>query len=286
LALNERLGGYPFVGLDATLTLAVAHIAQGHYAAADHFLDAALRQARQMPLSQGGATGVLGMVGHTRWLQGDLEEARRIYAQMCAAAHAPELPDAPASRLRMQGVLELAERRYAVAERTLRQAVTLEQRTPTAVILYGSARLLLAHLYRAWNRPTEALAELTPVLAECERAATPGFILQAGAAIVPALRLAVERGVHPTFAAHLLDLLGAGEPRPVLVPATGETLTPREVAILRLIAQGLSNRAIAERLTLTEGTVKSHVHSIFGKLGVTSRTEAAAHARSILDFRF
>ena len=260
LAINEQLGGYPFVGIDAAATVALALVARGDYAAADRFFDRMLRQARQMPLSQAGLAGALWLVGRARWLQActepsrssRLEEARQIYAQMCAAEHPAELLDAPASRLKMQGLLELADRRYVSAKRILRQAVALEQKMPTATVLGGSAHLLLAHLYLVWGRPEEALAELAPVLVECEQHGTPGRVLLEGAAAVPLLRLAAERGVHAVFAAYLLDLLGAGaEPRPVLVPDTGETLTPREVEILRLIVAGASNRAIAERLVIT-----------------------------------
>lgn len=52
-------------------------------------------------------------------------------------------------------------------------------------------------------------------------------------------------------------------------------LTPREVSVLRLIVAGLRNRAIAEQLHLSVRTVESHIEAIFGKLGVSSRTEAA-----------
>ncbi len=311
LAINERLGGYPFLGQDAAATVALAYTARGNYAAADPFFDALLRQARQMPLSQGGMTGALWLLGRARWLQactesfgaaqactersrsdrpgrsGRLAEARQVYAQMCAAEHAAELPDAPASRLRLQGLLELADRRYAAAERILRQAVALDQKMPTATVLGGSARLLLAHLYLVWDRPEVALAELAPVLAECEQQGTPGRVLVEGAAAVPLLHLAVARGVHAPYAAHLLDLLSEAknlvpeEPRPVPIPDTGETLTVREVEVLRLIAAGAGNREIAQQLIIGEGTVKSHVHRILHKLGVTSRTEAAARARDL-----
>jgi DNA-binding NarL/FixJ family response regulator len=48
-------------------------------------------------------------------------------------------------------------------------------------------------------------------------------------------------------------------------------LTPREIEIVRMIAQGLRNRAIAERLSISEGTVKIHLHNIYEKLGVDGR---------------
>lgn len=50
-------------------------------------------------------------------------------------------------------------------------------------------------------------------------------------------------------------------------------LTPREIEIVRLAAEGLRNREIAERLTITEGTVKIHLHNIYDKLGVTGRPQ-------------
>ena len=50
-------------------------------------------------------------------------------------------------------------------------------------------------------------------------------------------------------------------------------LTPRELEIVRLAAEGLRNREIADRLTITEGTVKIHLHNIYEKLGVTGRPQ-------------
>ena len=188
----------------------------------------------------------------------------------------------------MRGLLEMAGHRYTQAERSLRQAARMEQTVPITA-LFGSARLLLTHLYVEMNRPGDALAELAPLLAECETRNIPGLILKEGAAVVPALRLAVEQGVHAPFAARLLALLGApllkppsrGRPRPVRVPDTDETLTPREVEVLRLIATGASNRAIAEQLVITERTVKAHVSHILHKLNVSSRTQAAARVRDL-----
>ena len=55
-------------------------------------------------------------------------------------------------------------------------------------------------------------------------------------------------------------------------------LTPRERQVLALIAQGASNRAIADALIIAERTAEIHVSNILAKLGVTSRTQAAAYA--------
>ncbi|NTU55382.1 MAG: response regulator transcription factor, partial [Anaerolineales bacterium] len=60
-----------------------------------------------------------------------------------------------------------------------------------------------------------------------------------------------------------------------------EAMSERELEILRLMADGLSNRDIAERLVITVGTAKSHVHHILEKLETGSRTQAVAKAREL-----
>lgn len=59
--------------------------------------------------------------------------------------------------------------------------------------------------------------------------------------------------------------------------ASLDTLTPRENEVLQLVAQGIQNKNIATTLALSEHTVKLHIHHIISKLGVSNRTEAAAH---------
>lgn len=59
---------------------------------------------------------------------------------------------------------------------------------------------------------------------------------------------------------------------------TPQGLTRREVDVLRLVAQGDSNRSIAKKLFISEKTVKNHLTNIFQKLGVVDRTQAAIHA--------
>lgn len=66
--------------------------------------------------------------------------------------------------------------------------------------------------------------------------------------------------------------------REVRAPENPEVLSERETDVLRLLAQGQSNKEIAQSLTLSEKTVKTHVSNILGKLGVPSRTQAALYA--------
>ena len=60
-----------------------------------------------------------------------------------------------------------------------------------------------------------------------------------------------------------------------------EPLSEREIEVLSLIAEGLSNRDIGERLYISQGTVKAHTSNIYGKLGVRSRTQAVACAQGL-----
>jgi NarL family two-component system response regulator LiaR len=89
----------------------------------------------------------------------------------------------------------------------------------------------------------------------------------------------VNQGVaslHPSIAKKLLDELQHVDRQPQ--PPAAEPLTPREVEVLRLIAQGYENRDIAEKLFISEATVRTHVSNILGKLHLASRTQAALYA--------
>lgn len=89
-----------------------------------------------------------------------------------------------------------------------------------------------------------------------------------------------EAPIAPGIAHKLLDALRDGPPRPHAPAGQRDgatTLTRRETEILQLVAGGLSNKEIAARLVITEGTVKNHVHNALEKLHLTNRTQAAAY---------
>ena len=83
-----------------------------------------------------------------------------------------------------------------------------------------------------------------------------------------------EPSLHPTIARKLLQEIA----RPAERQPAPEALTDREMTVLRLIAQGLSNQEIADRIAVSEPTVRTHVSRILGKLHLASRTQAALYA--------
>jgi LuxR family maltose regulon positive regulatory protein len=109
------------------------------------------------------------------------------------------------------------------------------------------------------------------------------------------LRQAAARGIEPHYVQELLDAFAvqASAERPMAneippsfdqrrVPSSlVEPLTERELEVLRLVAEGLSNREIAERLVVAIGTVKVHIHNICGKLDVQNRTQAILRAQQL-----
>jgi LuxR family maltose regulon positive regulatory protein len=128
-----------------------------------------------------------------------------------------------------------------------------------------------------WPQALDALA------AAMDLAEPEGFIqdfLDEGEPMMRLLQEAVRRKVQPEFAHQLLGRFSSG--RPAGKP-TGlvESLSEREIEVLHLIAEGLSNQEIAARLYLSLPTIKFHTGNIYGKLGVKSRTEAVSKARDL-----
>ncbi len=107
-----------------------------------------------------------------------------------------------------------------------------------------------------------------------------GYVLkdEAPERLVHAVRV-VARGeswLSPAVARQVIERAVAPEDAPA--EELLEPLTPRESEVLSLLAQGLDNAAIAERLVVTKRTVQNHVSTIYSKLGVSSRTQAALYA--------
>jgi LuxR family maltose regulon positive regulatory protein len=138
-----------------------------------------------------------------------------------------------------------------------------------------------------------ALAALGRALTLAEPGGYVRTFVDEGLPMVRLLRRAAGRDIAPGYVGQLLAALKeemkeqerTAEPLP-LAPASQaeglvEPLSEREIEVLELVAQGLTNRQIAQRLFISQGTVKAHTSNIYGKLGVRSRTQAVARARAL-----
>jgi LuxR family maltose regulon positive regulatory protein len=156
-------------------------------------------------------------------------------------------------------------------------------------------RILQAMACHAQGDLPAALLPLQQALALAEPEGYVRMFLDEGSSMRQLLREASAREIMPDYTDKLLASFEAEE-RPVLAADPGksedkshlasgepliEPLSPRELEVLHLIAQGLSNREIGERLFLALDTVKGHNRRIFEKLQVQSRTEAVARAHEL-----
>lgn len=147
--------------------------------------------------------------------------------------------------------------------------------------------LLQAVAHQALGEIDEAAAALGEALALAEPNGFVRLFVDEGAPMAQLLSAAAASGIRPDYVAKLLAAFDAGEQThdgkssPEPSQALIEPLSPRELEVLRLIAQGLSNSEIGEKLFLALSTVKGHNRVLFGKLQAQRRTEAIARAREL-----
>ncbi len=125
--------------------------------------------------------------------------------------------------------------------------------------------------------------DLDEYVYEALRAGASGFLLKDASVedLVAALRVvaAGDALLAPSVTRRLIERFAKQPPPSAAASAESiETLTDREVEVLRLVARGQSNAAIAETLTISEPTVKTHVGHLLGKLGAQNRAQAVVAA--------
>jgi DNA-binding NarL/FixJ family response regulator len=87
-----------------------------------------------------------------------------------------------------------------------------------------------------------------------------------------------EAAIDPAVQHHVVAAVAGSAPEEAPGEQLPDGLTPREAEVMSLIAAGLTNAEIADRLVITEATVKSHVNHLFGKTGARDRAQAVAYA--------
>jgi DNA-binding NarL/FixJ family response regulator len=239
-------------------TLAHLRLAQGDYEQAAALLDLAARGLGQDCIR---IAPVLALLVETELSRGDLDAARRAAERLAAI-------EARCESNEIRALDRLSTARIARHEKDF----------PLATDLLKTALILLIH----YDRPlltAQVRLELALVLAESGHRSAASA--EAGAALSTFQRLGMadkaqaardlQHRLQPSGAAR-----GAAEPGSNAALSLATNLTHRELEVAALVAEGLTNREIAERLVLSVRTVETHVDRILGKLNLHTRTQLAA----------
>lgn len=180
---------------------------------------------------------------------GRLDDARRELTELSRQAHASGLPFALAAAARSRGIVEGEEEHFL-------EALALLEREPNP-LERGRTLLCYGELLRREKRRADARARLRAALADFEEVGAAAWAERARS-----------------------ELSATGERARRRSPDTRDQLTPQELQVARLVAEGLTNREIAARLFLSPKTIETHIRHAFQKLGVRSRTELAVAVSS------
>ena len=263
----------------------------------------AIQKARQAASGLSPWFGAL-MAAHQAWLwlaQGDLAAASRWLASR-------ESESSVGKELSFRDVSEyVVLARVLIAQGRLDEALGLLARLLEMAEVAGAILVaieILALQAMAWQARGEVDQALTALQRALTLAEPEGYVrtfIDEGAPMGELLQQVKAQGIAASYADKLLteleretkDERRMTEPplsssvlrpsSPVLSEAEGlvEPLSERELDVLRLLAAGLSNREIAQQLYLSVNTVKTHIRSIYGKLGVHSRMQAVNRAREL-----
>ena len=180
------------------------------------------------------------------------------------------------------GHISLSEGKFSEAEALLAR---VQQEAEKAGRMGNVIEILLLRALAA--RAVGNMAQAIDLLSRALKLAEPeGYIrvfVDLGMPMAALLREAVSQGVTSNYVRELLAEFEKKKHHtktPAYQPLV-ESLTERELEVLRLLADGLSNEEIAKKLVLTLGTIKTHAHNIYAKLGVRNRAQAIKRATSL-----
>jgi LuxR family maltose regulon positive regulatory protein len=283
LTLVQQIGQHEAV-LDNTLYRAQVALMAGDLAWAEELLDQIDELARVHHMAH--YTPVWTVIRGELYLKrGDIGGAVR-----CAGASGLLAPKSVAESLaagtyegRLPDVLLLV--RILLAQGRFDEALALADRLATAagashydaVLIEATILQALAHHFR--KDDDRALERLEHALS---LAAPEGFVrpfVAAGEPMGRLLRQAAAQGIEREYVSELLAAI-ASPSTPAEQPLI-DPLSERELQVLRLIADGLSNPKIADQLCISINTVRFHTKNLYGKLGVNSRTQAIAQAHAL-----
>jgi len=217
------------------------------------------------------------------WLaQGELALARgwaRNYRELGATEYVRDFEDCTLARILLAG--DQPDRALTLLDGMVPSAETNGRRGNLIEIL-----TLRSLAKQALSEGGAATADLARALGLAESEGYVRTFVDMGQPMAALLRQASACGLAPVYTSRLLAAFGGEQSdgvasaAPQMQPLV-EPLTERELEVLRLLAEGLSNAEIGERLYISLPTVKSHTRNIYGKLDVHSREQAVIQARAI-----
>jgi len=278
LELSRRGGNTELQATGAAMLARLEH-AQGHSEQAHEAMRTAERLAAEFPLQPRQAIRLRSALARLWMAYGHLEPASHL-VQTSGLSPCDEIPYLREPEYVILLRLLLAQGNHDAAQslsrRLLHQAEGAQRTGQVIELLVLQALALQGKQEGAGAR---AALERALMLAQPE-----GFMrvfLDEGKAVARLLHQARARQPGNAFVAGLLAALGApGRPRPPAQPFV-EPLSVRELEVLVQVAAGCSNQDIANLFVISVATVKRHISNIYGKLGVTSRTQAVSLGREL-----
>jgi|GEM_PF-597906 len=270
LALSRAIDE-PLITTFALFELGVLNTRRARYEAAEGYLAESLARLRTLG-ERHRVVLVLTQLGEVALAQGDDGVARQHYTESYASAAAAQ--SLPGMLGALGGFASLLARRGAPAE-AFRLAAALLRHQATRAETRGRMEQLCAHLgVRLTAQERVASPVQLPVdLSRLGDADWSGELLSWLNELMDAD--ATQRPAPSAYSVRPAQTNG------LVVESTGETLSPREVEVLRLLMGGLSNRQIAEALVISPHTVKHHVTNLFQKLAVATRTQAVVSGTAL-----
>ena len=216
---------------------------------------------------------------HLALVAGDVEEAQRWATARGLGQGKPSELD-----LQLEEIEYLTYARLLMAGGKFTDALLIFQNLFNSQEQMGRMRASIESLalqalcYRALGRIDEAVHTLARALLLAEPEGFVRVFVEQGPPMAALLRTAGSQGRSPEYVKRLLEAFGESRS---LQEAILDPLSERELDVLLLVAQGLTNSEIAAELVIANSTVKTHVNRIYSKLGVSTRTQAVARARQL-----
>ncbi|MDX1521127.1 MAG: tetratricopeptide repeat protein [Anaerolineae bacterium] len=274
--------------------------AEGDYSEAEQHYQNSYTLKKEFDDPEGMAVA-LSHLGKLALRQEKYAEARRLYQQSLTIYERIGDKGGLATSLDGLGQTACALAEVPVAQQYLQQALHIAteiQFLPlTLSIIVSIADLLFRGGHQEWALEILGLVQQHPAGERETKDRVRQLLSRYEAELSPQdVTLAVQRGADSDLNVVITSLqskLSSPEKQADFIAPPSDTdapqvfqplldpLTARELEVLKLVAEGLSNREIARVLVIAQGTVKTHVHNICSKLGVSNRTKAAARAREL-----